>query len=226
MFVKAENFNLVAGEPYTVNIPATFFQLMAADSGLDIEVLRNSSVMGRMLGVPAGVSFGPFNDGEEFHAVRFTSAIDQTIKAVFARGAVDLKSVVGTVGVTGIVDTSPSVRTISSDFYTRYSQAITANTIVAAAANVNGIRIDQAAIVVAVAATGYAARVSYGPAAPSVWYDTTHGTVIAIQGSSQYGQRAQNLNDMPLIIPAGYGLYEMASSSAVNTLIGVAYEVL
>lgn len=96
--LQIRDYDVTAGVPFQLAIPATFFQLMDAAGTVDIEVIREHSVIGNAAGVSEGFSFGGA-DEELFHAVNITSATTQTLKICLSRGSADLRQIVGNVTI-------------------------------------------------------------------------------------------------------------------------------
>lgn len=114
----------------------------------------------------------------------------------------------------------PTPRTLGTSGYLRNSAASTLFTIVAPAANVNGILVTGGFMFKSGAGDSY--RLMYKTSAPSAWNDATAiGIRFMVAASGEIGLEIDTF-----IVPPGYGLYEQANGSAVNTGCDLNYRVL
>lgn len=102
--ISVKDYNIGAGDTLRLQIPGTFFQLMAAEADVDVRLTRAHSVFGDAVAVPLGFSIGPLNDSEAFDGVEIYSASAQAVKVCIARGAVDLRSITQVSGTVSVVN--------------------------------------------------------------------------------------------------------------------------
>lgn len=103
--------------------------------------------------------------------------------------------------------------------YFRRTTSSALNTIVAPASNVAGVRVDAATIY---GATGNGlVRIMAKSSAPTSVNDTGAHTLLMTYAELQIVDR-----EVPIILPAGVGLYEQAEAAAGNSFVSVSYEVL
>lgn len=95
--LSIKEYDLAAGVPLTISKPGTFFQIMESTYNVDVELLRQHTVIGKGDAVPDGFSYGPASEEGRFHGVRITSASAQSVKICIAREMADLKRIVGDV---------------------------------------------------------------------------------------------------------------------------------
>lgn len=155
MLVDIRDYDFTAGETKLISIPGRFFQVMSAAADFTAYVLRFNSSLGAMQDVPAGIALGPLPDTDEpFHGVKIYSATAQTLKICIADRRVDLRVMNGIVSISGGqvqpvggVDNAGTPPTVIKQQVSRnltgytFSSGGTTATLVAAAANVNGIEV-------------------------------------------------------------------------------------
>lgn len=159
-----------------------------------------------------GVNYGiPING---FYITNLHSAA-QTIDIDLQFGEIVDNSIAGTVAVSSLAEPGPI--TLSGTAYRRGSSSAALNTIVTPAANINGVKITALTLSKVVAGE---MRCMIKQSAPAS-YDDGIGIAFDI-GTGDL----DNLVSLPLLVPAGWGLYEQASSAANGSTIDIAYEVL
>lgn len=123
------------------------------------------------------------------------------------------------IDVQGIADPL-TPHSLSGTGYWRLSASAALNTIVTPAANINGVKITAYSLY------SYNAHVRLiaKTAAPATWDDGIglfyHYTDTAAAA------RVKNGTNLPIIIPPGFGLYEMADTAGSVSGCGIAHEVL
>lgn len=219
--MKTFEYSFTAGEKKT--FPAgNFFMLLTTSSPVDVEFFKNGSpTEEKAEDVEAGFSVEPLIEllpgFTYFDKVEVTSAAAQTVKVAVSRGAGKYQRTVGTVDINS-GKLTPQTLITSANIYA----STTANTIVSAAANTAGVRVDMARLITS-SGVG-SAQILARTTAPTAY--SNDGRSLAsywLEGTATAGLTLDLKN--PVIIPAGEGIYAIAS--AVNLAHArIEYEVL
>lgn len=161
---------------------------------------------------------------DTFDLVEIYSATAQTVVIGITQGDGGSRSTATNL-TGGTIDLISAItpQSIANTAYVRSSATSAINTVVTPAANTNGVLITS----VGFNSVSEHIRVMTKSATPSTWDD---GVMIAYMdvsaSSSNYGSIGVGEFTMPIIIPAGLGVYEAASSGSNSTRTMIAYEVL
>lgn len=113
------------------------------------------------------------------------------------------------------VDVAPA--TLPATGYFRNTSSAALNTLVTPAGNTAGVLVHS----LSGNATGLTVRIMAKASAPATWDDTTASTLLHVASGNLV-----SLCALPLLLPAGLGLYEQASSASAGSQVSVVYEVL
>ena len=108
-------------------------------------------------------------------------------------------------------------RSIGTTAYNRWSTSAALNTVLAPASNLAGVVVVSVGLPVGADGIRFMAKTS----APSSFSDTTALEIATRKNSTSAFQLA-----LPLLIPAGYGLYEQADGAGGNSGVFVGFTVL
>lgn len=224
--MKTYSINLTAGVDKLLNIPGKFMYLLETVDPISLQ-FRN--VHGQRNGefaedVEAGYNVRPVGG---FGAVELLSATTQTIRIAVTAGEGDYNRTISTVSGSVAVNNLP-------DQYITYGASYKSNTplaantpetIVAPAANLNGLIVWVASFISSQSgATRFASCFLAKTSAPTTIYD---GDVI-VQPSHMVSQDNGAFLMRPVFIPAGKGLYYIANlaENAAGCLRSCLYSLL
>lgn len=120
-----------------------------------------------------------------------------------------------------VEDVGVAPHPLGSGAYWRQSASAALNTIVTPAANVAGVRIDALTLY----AGGVYVRLMAKASAPSAWNDGAARTIALASASGSALVTSAHVA-LPLLVPAGLGVYEQASGGGGTSNTALAYEVL
>lgn len=222
--------NLAANQRVPVSKPGTFIMLKSAAGGVRVKVGGKEF---DMVESDLAEIEGGFNSFE----ITDTSGAANAVVVVVGRGAFRRLQISGTVGITGNlagitadVNIADGGNVISVDdngvpltahslssSYFRWSTSSALNTIVTPAANVNGVRVYAGGC----GNVDTLSRIMAKATAPTSSTDAAAGTLFMTVARSRTCAVG-----LPLIVPAGLGVYEQAGTSSVISHAWLEYEVL
>lgn len=201
-------------------LPAgNFLRLMETVHPVSVEFFRGGRLLEKSEWMEQGEHFRPGDepgDGEpRFTKCIITSVNPQVMKVGVGYGSSGSEKIEGVIQVSEVVAPLAPHELADSYFYGDGSVAV--ETIVAPAANTNGIVIYAAS---AYSGGGGGARVMFKSSIPSGWSDTGAGTLAACHA----GVSIQQEKALPLLIPAGKGLF--CVKTTVSGQCSIEYRVL
>lgn len=216
--MKTFSYSFGAGE--TKQFPSgKFFILITAGDNVNVTYKKHNTTLDESA---QGVQSGYFFEAPDgFDLVEIYSATAQTVKVAISKGGSGGFNISSTVLTGGVIDeVKPTI--LGETSYNRYSASSAMNTIVTPAANINGIRLTSVTLYNAVSAFS---SLLFKTSAPTGFND---GNVIGYSYAYEAGgvQRSHILTVMPVVIPAGYGLYEGSNSASNITAVSLTYDLL
>lgn len=195
----------------------TYLRLLSTTAVVNMTVWRSGGLLAEFSSVQQGLAWESLNDKGElfpFDEVRIASATAQTVQVAIGFGRCFNDATSGNVTITGGALTPTTLSGTAA--YERNSASAALGTIVAPATNVNGVRINLGWVT----ANGIDSRLMIATAAPGTWQD---GACVLFHRS---GSSSADCLSFPVLVPAGYGIYEQASGAGVATMVGLNYTVL
>ncbi len=220
--VRSFEYTFSAGESKDFG-GGLFFNLAAATNPVDIELIGiTGESYGTMQDIPAGFWMDlPLNEDTGralIGKIKVTSASAQNVTLIVGFGRFGSNKT-----STQIEGGTLTPVSIGSTAYYRNSSSAALNTIVAPASNTNGIKITS----VGLKSNGTGINVMVKESAPTSYSD---GRSVIYQdragSSANYNALSTAIVAMPILVPAGVGLYEQCQSSGTPSAVFLSYEVL
>lgn len=195
-----------------------FFLLESVTNEVDIEFFSpQGSPIGKVLGMTSGFNIDMLDvETGQFGFCEVTSSVAQTIKVVIGN---QKASVFKTSSEISGGQLTP--RTL----VTHYGGVVTNTvvTVITPAANVNGVRIDGINVIKYDIHSQFS--VLSKTSAPTTWDDVSARKLFNALFTTSSNIGSVDKLDFPFIIPAGEGLYTMASAAVAGS-VSINYEVL
>lgn len=199
-----------------------FFILIDASSGVDVDYFKNNTNINESA---SGVTSGYFYRNENgFDTVQVTSATGQTVKLAISKagdGGYNIASQIISGGTVDLInEITPQTSGITS--YHRLNTSDALNTIVTPASNTNGILVTA----ISTYSDTCFVRVMFNTTSPTGYLDGVNIGPQVYTPSTDSVNRYFAQCAMPIIVPAGYGLYERSNSNTNTSGADVTYTVL
>jgi len=235
MSFDIRDHSIPAGQRVPLMVPGRFLTIISATESLNVYFVRANTRYGKISGLDAPFSVGPVVPAFEGVEIETASGLADTVKLGITDDPVQYLRTAGAVTVTSgsiAISNTPTIQAITDPVevrstlgatpYFRESSSSALNTILAPASNTNGVLITA----VWAWAWGTSLRIMAKASAPTAWNDPAAIPLVTVSAASSTAPAESGGSiAVPIIVPAGLGLYEQAAGIYWGA-VSMAYEVL